>query len=785
MGRQASCELQRRAGYRRYYPEKSNGKRRAEMNTGPVASYRNPWPAPDKPPSIERQPAFCRNGGRRNSFALSQRQTSIPRLCDVAAHEQQGETCRGRGLARDWVSPPSGQDVELQQLAQTSQASAATAPSMRASSIACERIPRRPTQVCTKTKARPPIQLHTQLAGATCCSMRTRGESSGSDKGSMPSLPGSKLIARGRGISTRAICGEGRDERLKTTGQHKIRASERAPRAGRRRAGEQSMRCGRCNRKQNGRCHAMNRKRLRVFRKRADPSSGRPSRRVTRGMIHEARCLSDTIAGSSLGDGTCGGDCSARQHIELESSVVRERQEGPARRESSIIMTRWFPLWKGTASLQRAVPMARNPNGCPQEMKAIRDAPSGWAGRGDDSQRRNDDAIGREFLGGIPVSSATLVAASFISSNQTLVNCSAVSSAASEVQSGLPSTGLPVRPDRHPRAVRGAQPLTPPLLGARTVPGEEPRERQRWTEGVVVSLALTSGMRANGGRPGLGTAAVGARTLEKKRIQCRASGRPCERAEGRDEALPGPFVELEAQVPDGPPIGPRSPALALALGDGNDTYFPFLITHAATHQNDEERIEARYDVLDGFGLLQPCRQRSDGRRGEAREVLDGNTEVGDHLGERGRQGHRRLSRINLGAELRTQERRSLFTASRRSPAGRDGVWSCVVWSETEMAPGTGDTLPALRSPLGVLLQPRFKTLGASASSGTLAAWPYRTSWRRATTGAAERSAGSVKQRRPSRRLIWRLAKDRLESSTEAEHRREASPGGLQVPALAV
>lgn len=50
-------------------------------------------------------------------------------------------------------------------------------------------------------------------------------------------------------------------------------SSERAPRAGRRRAGEQSMRGGRCNRKQNGRCHAMNRKRLRVFRKRADPSS--------------------------------------------------------------------------------------------------------------------------------------------------------------------------------------------------------------------------------------------------------------------------------------------------------------------------------------------------------------------------------------------------------------------------------------------------------------------------------------------------------------------------------
>ncbi|KAF6840272.1 hypothetical protein CPLU01_01296 [Colletotrichum plurivorum] len=63
---------------------------------------------------------------------------------------------------------------------------------------------------------------------------------------------------------------------------------------------------------------------------------------------------------------------------------------------------------EGKTSLQRAVPMARNPNGCPQEMKAIRDAPSGWAGRGDDSQRRNDDAIGREFLGGIPVSSATL-----------------------------------------------------------------------------------------------------------------------------------------------------------------------------------------------------------------------------------------------------------------------------------------------------------------------------------------------------------------------------------------
>ncbi|KAF6819313.1 hypothetical protein CSOJ01_01370 [Colletotrichum sojae] len=228
--------------------------------------------------------------------------------------------------------------------------------------------------------------------------------------------------------------------------------------------------------------------------------------------------------------------------------------------------------------------MARNPNRCPQEMKAIRDAPSGWAGRGDDSQRRNDDAIGREFLGGIPVSSATLarerdlislVAASFISSNQTLVNCSAISSAASEVQSGrafqVPSMGLPVRPDRHPRAVRGAQPLTPPLLGARTVPGEEPQERQRLTDGVVDSLTLTSGMRANGGRPGLGTAAVGARTLEKKRIQCRVSGRPCERAEGRDEALPGPFVELEAQVPDGSPIGPRSPALALALDDGNDT----------------------------------------------------------------------------------------------------------------------------------------------------------------------------------------------------------------------
>lgn len=62
-----------------------------------------------------------------------------------------------------------------------------------------------------------------------------------------------------------------------------------------------------------------------------------------------------------------------------------------------------------------------------------------------------------------------MVAARFISSNQTPVKCSAVSCNSQCVC--LPcSMGLPVRPDRHPRAVRGAQPLTPPLLdaGART-----------------------------------------------------------------------------------------------------------------------------------------------------------------------------------------------------------------------------------------------------------------------------------------------------------------------------
>ncbi|KAF6840273.1 hypothetical protein CPLU01_01297 [Colletotrichum plurivorum] len=150
-------------------PEKSNGKRRAEMNTGPVASCRNPWPAPDKPPSIERQPAFCRNGGRMNSFALSQRQTSIPRLCDVVAYEQQGETCRVSSYG------PLNASIEHR---------------MRANPTAAD--------------------------------------------------PGSNLIARGRGISTRAICGEGRDERLKTTGQHKIRASEHRVQGG---AGQASKAC--------------------------------------------------------------------------------------------------------------------------------------------------------------------------------------------------------------------------------------------------------------------------------------------------------------------------------------------------------------------------------------------------------------------------------------------------------------------------------------------------------------------------------------------------------------
>ncbi|KAF6840271.1 hypothetical protein CPLU01_01295 [Colletotrichum plurivorum] len=327
--------------------------------------------------------------------------------------------------------------------------------------------------------------------------------------------------------------------------------------------------------------------------------------------------------------------------------------------------------------------------------------------------------------------------------------------------------GLPVRPDRHPRAVRGAQPLTPPLLGTRT--GQLAKSRRDDNGGPTEESSRWLSPQGCG-QTGADQV-LEPRRLEPGRWRRRefnagpaagpARGQRAEMKRYRDP-LAGPAGSSCWVEDPGPPIGLRSPALALALDDGNGSAkvtmtalvadWAMLFCGCSTKNRElqeSERWKELKLVLRRSKVPPAYRYvhvRKPGRGLPAPAYIRQSETI--LASEAGRAtGASLVSTSGRNSELR-REGHCSQPAAALQPAG---TASGLAWSGLRWPPGTGDTLPALQSPLGVLLQPRFKTLGASASSGTLAAWPYRTSWRRATTRAAERSAGSVKQRRPSRR----------------------------------